>query len=329
MTSLAIHLTAFLREHLPRVRACSVHTCDAYAYSFQLLLCFAAERYSVSPSALSLEQLDAALILAFLQHIEEGRGNSPRTRNARLAAFKAFAHFMEYRAPSAIEQFRQILAIPSKRTDEALVDYLNRQELQALLDAPDPTTRSGIRDRAMLHLCYSAGLRVSELIAIRLDEVRIHPEACIHVHGKGRRERLLPLWKETTKALRAWVAVRGQSGASELFLNATGVPLTRSGFEYILAKHVETAATTCPSVASKRVSPHVLRHTCAMHTLQATHDVRKVSLWLGHASVKSTEVYLRANPAEKLDALEAGVAPKLRPGRFHVPDRLLDMLRSP
>ncbi|MFZ1134790.1 MAG: tyrosine-type recombinase/integrase [Candidatus Korobacteraceae bacterium] len=328
MTHLAPHLTTFLREYLPRVRACSAHTCDAYAYSFQLLLCFAAERYGTSPSDLILEQLDAPLILAFLEYIETVRGNSPRTRNARLAAFKAFAHFLEYRVPSAIEQFRCILAVPFKKTDEALVDYLNRQELQALLDAPDPTTRSGIRDRAMLHLCFSGGLRVSELIGLRLDEVQTHPEASIRVRGKGRRERLLPLWKETAKALRAWLSVRGPSQASELFLSAKGVPLTRSGFEYILTKHVETAATACPSISSKRVSPHVLRHTCAMHTLQATHDVRKVALWLGHASVKSTEIYLRADPAVKLEALEAGVAPMLRRGRFQAPDRLLAMLRS-
>lgn len=329
MTSLAPHLTAFFREYLPRVRARSANTSEAYAYSFQLLLCFAAEQCGSSPSALVLEQLDAKLILAFLQHLEAVRGNSPKTRNARLAAFKAFAHFLEYRVPSAIEQLRQILAIPSKKTDEALVDYLNRQELQSLLDAPDPTIRSGIRDRAMLYLCFSAGLRVSELIGLRLDEVQTHPDASVHIRGKGRRERVLPLWKEIAKVLRAWLAVRGEHPACELFLSAKGTPLTRSGFGYILAKHLAKAATACPSISCKRVSPHVLRHTCAMHTLQATHDVRKVSLWLGHASVKSTEIYLRADPTEKLEALEAGVPPKLRPGRFQVPDRLLAMLRSP
>jgi len=328
MTSLATHLTVFLREYLPRVRACSVHTCDAYAYSFQLLLCFAAERHGTSPSALALEQLDAAQVLAFLEHLETVRGNSSRTRNARLAAVKAFAHFIEYRVPSAIEQVRCIMAIPFKKTDEALVDYLNRQELQALLDAPDPTTRFGTRDRAMLHLCFAAGLRVSELVGLRLDQVQTHPEASIHVRGKGRRERVLPLWKETLRVLRAWLAVRELGPPSEVFLSAKGAPLTRSGFEYILAKHTETAATACPSIASKRVSPHVLRHTCAMHTLQATHDIRKVALWLGHASVKSTEIYLHADPAEQLDILQAGVAPKLRPGRFQAPDRLLAMLRS-
>ena len=266
-------------------------------------------------------------MLAFLDHLEAERGNSPRTRNARLAALKAFAHFIEYRVPSAVEQVRCIMAIPFKRTDEALVAYLNRQELQALLDAPDPKTRFGTRDRAMLHLCFAAGLRVSELVGLRLDQVQTSPQASIHIYGKGRRERCLPLWKETLRALRAWLALRGPNSAPELFLSAKGGPLTRSGFEYILAKYIEIAANVCPSIAGKRVSPHVLRHTCAMHTLQATHDVRKVALWLGHASVKSTEIYLRADPTEKLDALEAGIAPKLRPGRFQPPDRLLAMLR--
>lgn len=328
MTPIAPHLTAFLRDYLPRDRACSAHTCDAYAYSFQLLLCFAAERHQVSPSALTLEQLDAPLVLAFLEHIETKRGNSARTRNARLAAIKTFAHFIEYRVPSAIEQVRCILAIPFKKTDEALVDYLNHEELQALLDAPDPTTRAGTRDRAMLHVCFAGGLRVSELVGLRIDDLQTYPRASIRVRGKGRRERILPLWKETAKVLRDWTAVRVHRGSPELFLNAQGAPMTRAGFEYILAKHVKTAAAVCPSIASKRVSPHVLRHTCAMHTLQATHDVRKVSLWLGHATMKSTEVYLRADPTEKLEAMNAREAPTLRRGKFQAPDRLLAMLRS-
>lgn len=328
MTPIAPHLTRFLREYLPAARACSAHTSDAYAYSFQLLLCFAAQRYGTSPSTLMLEQLDAALVLAFLEYIEKVRGNSARTRNARLAAVKAFAHFIEYRVPSALEQVRSILAIPFKKTDEALVDFLNHKELQALLDAPNPKTRSGTRDRAMLHVCFVAGLRVSELVGLRLDDLQTHPQASLRVRGKGRRERVLPLWKETAKVLRAWTAIREPTTAFELFLNSRGGPMTRSGFEYVLGKHVKTAETVCPSIASKRVSPHVLRHTCAMHTLQATHDVRKVSLWLGHASIKSTEIYLRADPTDKLEALNAGIAPSLRRGRFKAPDRLLAMLRS-
>lgn len=328
MTAIAPYLSTFLREHLPRERRASPHTCETYAYAFQLLLCFAAERLDTHPSSLELEQLDASLVLAFLEHLERERGNSPKTRNARLAAIHAFFRFLEYRLPSALDQARRVHAIPAKKTDERLIDYLTHEEIQALLDAPDPTTRSGIRDRAMLHLAFAAGLRVSELVGLRLDDIDQLPHPAVHVHGKGRRERRLPLWKETMAALRAWLAVRGERQCHALFLNAAGESLTRSGFEYILAKHVRSAAQKQPSLARKRVSPHVLRHTCAMHTLQATRDVRKVALWLGHASLQSTEMYLRADPSEKLEALAAGTPPALRRGRFHVTDKLLALLHA-
>lgn len=328
MTAIAPYLSTFLREHLPRERRASPHTCEAYAYAFQLLVCFAAHRLNTNPSSLELEQIDAPLVLAFLEHLEHERGNSPKTRNARLAAVHAFFRFLEYRLPSSLDQARCIHAIPVKKTDEKLIDYLTHDEIQALLDAPDLTDRAGIRDCAMLHLAFAAGLRVSELVGLRLDDLKLLPQPVIHVYGKGRRERLLPLWKETTAALRAWLAVRGEGQHLELFLNAHGVAMTRSGFEYILAKHVKCATRKQPSLAKKRISPHVLRHTCAMHTLQATHDVRKVALWLGHASLQSTEMYLRADPSEKLEALAAGTAPVLRRGRFRAPDKLLALLSS-
>lgn len=327
MTALAPHLVAFMRDYLPRERGCSEHTCAAYAYTFQLLLRFAAQRLHVPPSSLALEQIDAPLVIAFLEHLEDDRGNGVSTRNARLAAIKSFAHFLEYREPSCLEQVGGILAIPSKRTRQALINHLERDQIQALLDAPDPSTRVGTRDRAMLHVAFAAGLRVSELIGLQMDDLRTHPQASLHVRGKGRRERVLPLWKQTAKSLRAWVAIRGEPRATEIFLNAHGEPLTRSGFEYILRKYVRCAAQSCPSLAKKRVSPHVLRHSCAMHTLHATRDVRQVALWLGHASIKSTEVYLRADPTEKLAALQAGTAPSLRPGSFKAPDRLISMLQ--
>jgi integrase/recombinase XerD len=329
MTPLAPHLTAFLQEHLPRDRRASLHTTDAYAYAFQLLLTFAAARLATPPSALMIEQLDAPLVLAFLVHLEAERKCSARTRNARLAAIRSFAHFVEGRVPACLEHVRRILAIPVKKTDERLVGYLSRDEMQTVLDAPDPVTRAGVRDRAMLHLAFAGGLRVSELVGLLRDQVILQPQAAIHVHGKGRRERILPLWKQTATALRAWLAVRDPASCPELFTNARGAAMTRAGFEYILAKHVEAARKTHPSLVTKRVSPHVLRHTCAMHTLQATHDIRKVALWLGHASVQSTEVYVRADPSEKLEALGAMVPPSLRRGTFRAPDRLLALLRPP
>jgi site-specific recombinase XerD len=328
MTALAPHLAAFLREHLPRERQASPHTCDAYAYSFQLLVGFAARRLKVKPCRLELEQLDAPLILAFLEHLEGERGNAARSRNARLAAIHSFFRFLEYRLASCLDQARRIQAIPMKKTDEALIAHLTRDELQALLDAPDPRTVAGSRDRAMLHLAFAAGLRVSELVGLRVDQFDARPPPSIHVMGKGRRERVLPLWKETTTALKAWLAVRPPDGEPELFLNAAGRAMTRSGFAYLLAQHVAAAARRQPSLAAKRVTPHVLRHTCAMHTLQATRDVRKVSLWLGHASLQSTEAYLRADPTEKLEALAAMAPPSLQRGRFRAPDKLLAMLQA-
>ena len=328
MTALAPHLSSFLREHLPKERRASQHTCEAYAQSFQLLLGFAAARHKIKPSRIEIERLDAPLILSFLEHLEKKRDNSVRTRNARLAAINSFFRFLEYRVPSCLDQARRIHAIPMKKTDQALVDYLARDELQALLDAPDTSTVPGIRDRAMLHLTFAAGMRVSELVGVRLDQIDRQGASTVHIIGKGRRERVLPLWKETAVAVKAWLKVRPASSSPELFLNARGQTMTRSGFEYILARHVATAARAVPSIASKRVSPHVLRHTCAMHTLQATRDVRKVSLWLGHASLQSTEVYLRADPTEKLEALAAMAPPMLKPGRFRAPDKLLAMLRT-
>jgi integrase/recombinase XerD len=245
MTALAPYLGSFLREHLPKERRASQHTCEAYAQSFQLLLGFAANRLKIKPSQIEIERLDAPLILTFLEHLENKRGNSVRTRNARLAAINSFFRFLEYRVPSCLDQSRRIHAIPMKKTDQALVGYLTRDELQALLDAPDASTVSGIRDRAMLHLAFAAGMRVSELIGLRLDQID-RPLSTVHIIGKGRRERILPLWKETIAAVKAWLKARPASGAQELFLNARAQAMTRSGFEYILAKHVATAARATP-----------------------------------------------------------------------------------
>ena len=328
MTSLATHVSVFLRERLPLERRASERTCDTYALALRLFFEFAAQRLEVRPSALTLERLDAQLVLAFLTHLETQRHNSPATRNVRLAAIRTFMRFIEYREPSALEQIQRIRAIPMKRADSRLVAYLNREEMQALLDAPVPDTRDGIRDRAMLHLTYSAGLRVSELVGLRMDNLSFDPRLSIHVMGKGRRERALPLWRETATALRAWLALRPTGQAPEVFLNARGAAMTRSGFEYVLDKHVEVARQHVPSLAAKRVSPHVLRHSCAMMILQSTGDIRKVALWLGHASTQTTEMYLRADTTTLLEAMNATIPPSLRKGHFHPPDQLIELLMT-
>ena len=327
MTSIAPHIEAFLREHLNQHRGASHHTCDSYAYSFQALFEFAACKLKTAPSALRLDQLDAKLISAFLQHLEADRGNSAQTRNVRLAAIRSFFRFLQHREPAALNQVLRVLAIPFKRTDTRLVAHFDKDEVQAVLDAPDPSTREGIRDRAMLHLAVCAGLRVSELTGLRIADVGAQSTS-IRVLGKGRRERALPLWKSAASALRAWLAVRGTNVTSEVFVNARGEPLSRWGVAYILRRHVATASQRCSSLAGKQASPHVLRHTCAMIVLQSTQDIRKVSLWLGHSNLATTEVYVRADPSQKLEAIEAVVPPHLRKGKFRPPDRLVALLKS-
>jgi integrase/recombinase XerD len=249
------------------------------------------------------------------------------TRNIRLAAIRSFFRFLQHRDPAALDQVRRVLAIPFKRTDTRLVPYLTQEEVKALLLAPDPTTRQGIRDRAMLHLAVCAGLRVSELTGVCVDD--LEPKSTsIRVRGKGRRERALPLWQPTASAIRAWLAVRGKIAGPELFVNARGEPLSRWGIAYVLRQHAKAASNQCPALLRKQLSPHVLRHTSAMIVLLATKDIRKVSLWLGHSNLATTEIYVRADPTEKLEAIEAVVPPRLRKGKFHPPDKLIALLKS-
>lgn len=329
MTPIAPHIAAFLRERLPIQRGASQHTCDTYAHAFKLLFEYASERFNKPPSQLALEQIDSSLVMSFLDSLESTRRNCASTRNARLVAIKSFMAFVEYRLPAFLEQCRQIRAIAPKKTTVRLINHLTREEIQALLNAPDLASRGGVRDRAMMHLCFAAGLRVSELVTLSLERLSLHPDPCLRVLGKGRRERALPLWKQTASDLRAWLDVRvAEPSVRELFVNARGLPMTRSGFEDVLAKHVATAGTRRPSLKTKRISPHVLRHSCALMILQATGDLRKVALWLGHADIRTTQMYLRVDPTEKLEALASVVPLTLRAGRFKAPDALIAMLRS-
>jgi site-specific recombinase XerD len=328
MTPIAPHITAFLRERLPLQRGASPHTCESYAYAFQLLFGFASARFKVTPSQLALEQIDSSLVMDFLADIESGRGNCARTRNTRLAAIKSFMRFVEHRVPSVLEQSLRILAIPTKKTDTPLIRYLSVSEIQEILNAPDLHTRAGIRDRAMLHLGFAAGLRVSELVGLPLSALTLQPAPAIRVMGKGRKERSLPLWKQTASDLRAWLAVRGNVAVPELFVNARGESMTRKGFTYLLDKYTEMARQRCTSLREKQVSPHALRHACAMMMLQATGDLRKVSLWLGHAHMQTTEIYLRMDPTEKIDAIERVTPLSLKRGQFTAPDKLIAALQG-
>lgn len=252
MTPLAPHITAFLRQRLPVERAASPHTCDTYAYAFRLLFAFASRQLGLPPTALHLEHLDAPLVLAFLADLQTTRGNGPRTRNARLIAIKSFMHFVEHRVPGALEQIQRLLAIPAQKADRRLVGHLTAAQCQPLLDAPDPTTRAGIRDRAMLHLCVTAGVRVSELVGLRLTDVTFPARYVdLHIRGKGRKDRALTLWTAVADSVRAWLAVRGDAAVPELFLNARGREMTRAGSSASMPPRRARSVRTCGANGSR------------------------------------------------------------------------------
>ncbi len=328
MTDLAPYASAFVVEHLPRDRRASQHTIESYSRSLLLLTVFASQKCGRSPSQLAVEDLSPELILDFLDALESERGNAVRTRNVRLIAIKSFFRYLEFRSFACLDLSRRVHAIPEKKADKVLLDWLDREELQALIDAPDIGTLSGVRDRAMLHLAYTAGLRVSELVSLTLENLA-HPHLeTLYVLGKGRGERVLPLWKETRAAVRSWLKIRPSCNINCLFLNARGAPMTRHGFAHRLNLHADTAGKEVPSIRSKRVTPHVLRRSCAMHTLEATEgNALPVSMWLGHATIASTEMYIRGNSTQKLQILEKNVPPSIRRGAFNgAQDKLIRLL---
>ena len=330
MTSIAPLITGFLREHMPIAQGCSPHTCETYAYALRLLLLFASKRLGIRAFAdLPLNRLTLQWFSTFLPILRNNAATAQPRATGGLPRFKAFIRYSEFLAPSALAQARQIHAIVAKRHNQTLVRHLTREEVRAILNAPTITTRLGIRDRAMLHLCFAAGLRVSELVGLPLENLSLQRMPSIRVFGKGRKERCLPLWKETTADLRAWLAVRGVVSVPELFVNADGAAMTRAGFEYILNKHVRSAAKTCSSMEGRSVSPHQLRHSCALIMLQATRDIRRVALWLGHADVRTTEIYLRADISDKLEAVEHVLPLGLRRGAIQATRRADHFLVRP
>ena len=237
MTDMTPHVSSFLREHMPKQRNASRHTITSQADSLMLLVCYIAGRLKIRPCVITVEQLTVDLIFDFLEHLEKDRGNSVGTRNVRLAAIKSFFRYLEYRLPSCLDLARQVHAIPMKKHDQLVVQYLDREEIQALLEAPDLGTIAGLRDRAMLFLAYSAGLRVSELVNVTLEDIKQPNLDTVRITGKGRKERILPLWKEAAKAIRDWLHIRPKSVEPHLFLNARGKAMSRHGFAHRLTLH--------------------------------------------------------------------------------------------
>lgn len=309
-------------------RRASPHTIASYRDTFRLLLRFAQARLAKPPSQLAFEQIDAPLIAAFLNDLENRRGIAARSRNLRLTAIRSFFRYAAFEAPAHAAQIQRVLAIPSQRFTCAQIGFLTRTEVEALLAAPDQRTWSGRRDHAILLVAVQSGLRLSELTGVRRDSVTLGTGAHIRVLGKGRKERTTPLTKRTAAVLKAWLREIPDKPDAIVFPSARGARLSADGVQYLLAKHVVTAATTCPSLLNKRVTPHVLRHTTAMELLQAGMDRAVIALWLGHESVETTQIYLDANLAMKEQALAKTAPPEGKPGRYRPDDRLLAFLKG-
>ena len=326
MSSIAPLVQAFFTDRLVRQRHASPHTVAAYRDTFRLLLGFAQQRTGKAPSKLVLEDLDAGLITAFLDHLEAERHNSVRTRNARLTAVHSFFHHAALHAPEYSELVQRVLAIPEKRFDTALIAYLTRAEVDAVLASPDRGTWIGRRDHALLLLAVQTGLRVSELAALCRHDVELGTSAHVRCAGKGRKERCTPLARTTVTVLRAWLHDGAGDLASPLFPTRRGEALTRGAIWRLVTKHAAAAQAHCPSLVDKRVTPHVLRHTAAMTLLQSGVDASVIALWLGHEQLESTSIYVHADMALKERALARTTPPNTRAGRYRAPDDLLAFL---
>lgn len=309
-SSLARTLREFFADHLPRVRGMSPHTVCSYRDSVTLLLRFLAELHDRDVVKLDFDDLSPDSIIAFLAHLEEDRGNTAATRNARLAAVHSFVRFAATNHPEHLELCQRLLAVPFKRARPRLVEYLEAREVAAILDAPDRATPDGRRDHALMLTLFNTGARVQEILDVRPSDLQLTRPLQVRLRGKGRKERLCPLWPKTVKVLRAFLAERGVEPTStqQLFRNRRGEPLTRFGVRYLLRKYTGRATAVVKTLAAKRVHPHVVRHTTAVHLLQAGVDLVTIGHWLGHASVETTNRYA----AVDLETKRAAVA-KARP----------------
>lgn len=328
MSTLAPTMQAFFTERLVAQRRVSAHTVAAYRDTYRLLLGFAQERTGKTPSALDIDDLDAPLIGAFLEHLETERGNSVRTRNARLAAVHSLFRFAALRHPEHGALIQRVLAIPHKRFDRQLVSFLTRTEVEALLCAPDRTSWIGRRDHALLLVAVQTGLRVSELTGLTCADVVLGTGAHVHCLGKGRKERQTPLTKQAVAVLRVWMNERQGSPDDPLFPSRRRGPLSRDAVELLVAKYAAAARQHCPSLRAKTVSPHVLRHTAAMQLLAAGIDTTVIALWLGHAGIEATSIYTHADLDIKERALARTTPSGTRPGRYRAPDGLLAFLET-
>ncbi len=326
--SFATLLTRYFTQRLIQQRCASPHTISSYRDTFHLLLLFAKTRLGQEPSQLTIEQIDAPLVSAFLDDLQNQRGIGARSRNLRLTAIRSFFRFAAFELPAQSAPIQRILAIPCKRYVHKQIHFLTRPEVDALLAAPDQTTWSGRRDHAWLLLAVQTGLRLSELTGLTRQAVQCGAGAHVHVLGKGRKERCTPLTKQTAAVLQAWLKEPARGDGQIVFPNRQGGRMSNDGLQYLLAQHAKMARQHCPSLSNKKVSPHVLRHTAAMELLQAGVDTTVISLWLGHESVETTHVYLEADLAMKEKMLAKTTAHDGTPGVYKPPDALLAFLEA-
>jgi integrase/recombinase XerD len=326
--TLAPVLQSFFTDRLVRQRQASPHTIAAYRDAIRLLLTFATSQTGRQASRLDLADLDATLIGAFLDHLEHDRGNSVRTRNTRLAAIHSLFRHAALHRPDDAAVISRVLAIPPKRFDTTLITYLTEDEVDALLDACDPGTWTGRRDRTLIMLGCQTGLRASELTATRITDVHLGTGAHVSCLGKGRKQRITPLTSHTVAHLHAWLTERGGQPADPLFPTRRGSPMTRDALERRLATHAVTAAKHCPTLHHKKITAHVMRHTAAMRLLAAGVDSTVIALWLGHENLSTTRVYIHADLALKEQALARTTPPHAAPGRYQADDTLLAWLDS-
>ncbi|MFL9959383.1 tyrosine-type recombinase/integrase [Paraburkholderia nemoris] len=321
-------LQGFFVEHLLAHKHVSPRTVSSYRDTFRLLLQFVRDRTHTEPSSLRIGALDAPIILSFLDHLESERHNSPRSRNARLAAIHSFFRWVALCDPESVGLATRVLAIPAKRTDRLLVQSLSRVEIDAVLAAPDRSQWRGRRDHALLLTMYNTGARVSEITALQQAQVQFGGSALINLMGKGRKERSIPLWANTAQVLKAWFHELEDTHTSIAFPSHRGRQLSRNGVDYILQQAVSRASSHCPGLTGKRISPHVVRHTTAAHLLQAGIDISIIALWLGHESIETTHVYIEADLATKERALEKLAPTEATPLRFKPADSVFAFLQQ-
>ena len=328
MTALAPALQAYFTERLITQRSSSPETIAAYRDAFRLLLRFAQEQTGKQPFELDIDDLDAPLIGSFLKHLEHDRGNSPRPRNARLGAIHSFYRFAALEHPEHAHTIARVMAIPTKRYERNTVTYLDRDEIAALLAAPEKRTWLGRRDHALLTLMVQTGVRVSELTSLRVGDVHLGTGSHIRVLGKGRKRRATTLTGETVRVLRAWTKERRGQPEEPLFPTRQGRALSRYTVGVIVAKHTVAATTACSSLQGKRVTPHTLRHTNAMLLRAKGVDIATIALWLGHESTQTTHIYEHADPALKEQAIARTAPLGTKPGRYRPSDELLAFLEA-